>query len=214
MKNNLTKALVVFSVAALVLEVLAVIPTNKPSLARAAAADYFLKIDGVPGESTGSGHLGEIDVLSWSWGVTNSVPQGRGSGGGEGKASFHDFSFVHNVDKASPVLFSRLVSGTHIKEAEITVRRAGQGQNQDYLKYTFTDVIITSLQVNGNGGEPAETISFNFGSVLYKYQAQDGSTNDSCWNIRRNRPCAPGTPSQPPTAVLPSSNSDLAPTGQ
>ena len=77
-------------------------------------------------------HKDEIEVLSCSWGVTNAGSMAHGSGGGEGKARFHDLSFMHNVDKASPVLMQACATGAHIKEATITHRKAGKGQ-QEYL---------------------------------------------------------------------------------
>ena len=68
------------------------------------ASDIFAKIGDIKGESLDDKHKDEIEVLSWSWGVSNAGQMRGGSGGGEGKASFHDLSFTHKIDKASPVL--------------------------------------------------------------------------------------------------------------
>ena len=113
-----------------------------------AAVDYFLKIDGVEGESTDDKHKGEIDVLSWSWGVTQSGTMAHGGGGGEGKASFHDFNFTHNIDKASPVLMKSCASGEHIKDAVLTARKSGERQ-EEFLKVTFSDILVSSFLDSG-----------------------------------------------------------------
>ena len=100
-----------------------------------------------------------------------------GSGGGEGKASFHDLSFVHNVDKASPVLMQACATGTHMKEATITHRKAGKGQ-QEFLIVKMNDVIITGVTHGGSGDSGhSENVSLAFAkvNVEYKPQKPDGS---------------------------------------
>src|SRR3954463_7879854 len=97
-----------------------------------AAVDYFLKIDGIQGESTDSKHKNEIDIESWSWGQTNAGSHAYGGGGGAGKVSMHDFSFTMRTNKASQKLFLACASGQHIKEALLTCRKAGKEQ-QEYL---------------------------------------------------------------------------------
>ena len=91
-----------------------------------AAVDYFLKIDGIPGESTDSKHKNEIDIESWSWGEANSGSHAYGGGGGAGKVSVQDFNFTMHVNKASPKLFLACATGQHIKEALLTCRKAGK----------------------------------------------------------------------------------------
>ena len=107
------------------------------------ATDIFAKLGDIKGESLDAKHKDEIEVLSYSWGVTNAGSMGYGSGGGEGKATFHDLSFVHKVDKASPVLMQACATGTHLKEAIITHRKAGKEQ-QEYLTVKFQDIQISS----------------------------------------------------------------------
>ena len=106
------------------------------------ASDIFAKLGDIKGESLDSKHKDEVEVLSWSWGVTQSgTPQG--GGGGAGKANFNDFNFTHFVDKASPVLMRACATGEHIKEATITVRKAGKGQ-QEFLIIKMNDIIVTA----------------------------------------------------------------------
>jgi type VI secretion system secreted protein Hcp len=141
------------------------------------ASEIFAKIGDIKGESLDSKHKDEIEVLSFSWGVTNTGAKGFGGGGGEGKATFHDLSFVHNIDKASPMLMQACATGTHVKEATITHRKAGKDQ-QDYLIIKMNDIIITGVtdgDASGQGG--SETVSLAFAKIdlEYKPQKADGS---------------------------------------
>ena len=116
-------------------------------------------------------------MLSFSWGVSNDAAIKSGGGGGAGKASFHDFSFTHNIDKASPVLLRACATGTHLKEATITHRKAGKGQ-QEYLVIKMSDVIITGVSFGGSSGASgSENVTMAFAKVdlEYKPQKPDGS---------------------------------------
>ena len=140
------------------------------------ASDIFAKLGDIKGESGDSKHKDEIEVLSYSWGVTNSGSMAYGSGGGEGKATFHDLSFVHKIDKASPVLMQTCATGAHIKEAMITHRKAGKGQ-QEYLVVKMNDVIVTGVTHGGSGDGDSENVSLSFAKVAFEYKPQkpDGS---------------------------------------
>ena len=144
------------------------------------ASDIFAKIGDIKGESLDDKHKGEIEVLSWSWGVTNAGDDAGGSGGGEGKATFHDLSFTHNIDKASPVLMQACATGVHLKEATITHRKAGKGQ-QEFLVIKMNDVIITSVDALGRRREAAsESVSMVFAKVDLRVQAAEGRRLARC----------------------------------
>jgi type VI secretion system secreted protein Hcp len=141
------------------------------------ASEIFAKIGDIKGESLDSKHKDEIEVLSFSWGVTSTFAMQAGGGGGSGKATFQDLSIVHNIDKASPVLMQACATGTHVKEATITHRKAGKDQ-QDYLIIKINDIIITGVtdgDASGQGG--SETVSLAFAKIdlEYKPQKADGS---------------------------------------
>ena len=142
------------------------------------AADIFAKIGDIKGESLDAKHKDEVEVLSWSWGVSQSGSIAQGGGGGQGKTSFNDFNFTHHVDKASPVLLSACATGNHIKEATITVRKAGKGQ-QEFLIIKMSDVIITSVSPSGSGdaAATAESVALQFAKVALEYKPTkaDGS---------------------------------------
>jgi type VI secretion system secreted protein Hcp len=140
------------------------------------ASDIFAKIGDIKGESLDAKHKDEVEVLSWSWGLTQTGSMGRGSGGGTGKASFNDFNFNHYVDKASPVLLKVCATGEHVKEATITVRKAGKGQ-QEFLIIKMNDIIVTSVTPSGSGEEISESVALQCAKVdlEYKPQRPDGS---------------------------------------
>ena len=140
------------------------------------AVDVFLKLGDIKGESKDSKHAGEIDVLSWSWGVSQTGSMGHGGGGGAGKANFTDLNIMHAVDKASPVLMSKCATGEHIKEATLVSRKAGKGQ-QEYMIVKMKEVFVTSVQQSGSSEHPTESVSLAFSHVdlEYKPQKADGS---------------------------------------
>ena len=143
-----------------------------PGLA-SAAADYFLKIDGIDGESTDDKHKGEIVIESWSWGVSQSSA-GAAGGARAGKPCTAPMSFTKKVDKATPLLMANAVAGMVIPRAILIGRKAGEGQ-QDYLKYELKNVIVTSYQTSGSSGSsvPVDQFSLNFASLTVEYKPQD-----------------------------------------
>jgi len=161
-----------------------------------AAVDYFLKIDGIEGESKDSKHTGEIDLISWSWGATQSGTAKEGGGQGGGKVSMQDFHFVMNVNKATPKLITACAKGDHIPTAILVCRKAGTEQ-QEYLKYTFTDVMVSSYQTGGSGGSgivPTEQVSLNYAKmeIEYKEQKPDGNLGGAIkagYDLKQMKPC-------------------------
>jgi type VI secretion system secreted protein Hcp len=144
-----------------------------------AVVDYFIKFDGIKGESADSKHKDEIDVESWSWGMTQSGSASAGGGAGAGKVSMQDFHFVMTLSKASPGLMQSLASGKHIASAVLTARKAGKTQ-AEYLTFKFTDILVSSYQTGGSSASdtvPLDQISFNFAKIEmeYKEQKADGS---------------------------------------
>jgi type VI secretion system secreted protein Hcp len=142
------------------------------------AMDIFIKIGDLKGESVDDKHKDEIQVLAWSWGMSQSGTTHAGPGGGSGKASFQDLSITHYIDKCSPNLMLACANGKHFSEALLTVRKAGE-KPLEYLKITMTDLIITSVTTGGSGGEDrlTENVSLNFAKFKVEYtpQKKDGS---------------------------------------
>jgi len=145
------------------------------------AVDMFLKLKDVTGEARDKTHKEEIDVLAWSWGMSQSGTMHGGGGGGGGKVSVQDLSVTKYIDKASPVLMKYCSSGEQFGEAILTVRKAGGKEPLEYLVITITDVIVTSISTGGSGGEDrlTENVSLNFAAVKTEYQPQkqDGTAD-------------------------------------
>jgi type VI secretion system secreted protein Hcp len=136
------------------------------------AIDTHIKFDGVDGESTHQDHKGEVEVLSWTWGVSNAS-HSAGGGSGKGKANPGDFHFTHIYDKASPILAKKCAQGVHFKEVVLTARKSGEGQ-KDFLKIAMKECFITSVQPSGSsGGDLMESVSMSYGSIDFAYKPQD-----------------------------------------
>lgn len=155
--------------------------------------DYFLKIDGVKGESTDSKHSGEIELESWSLGATNAASFSSGGGGGSGKVSVQDFHLVKKYDQASVNLFVACATGKHYPSATIVARKAGEKQ-EEFLTITLSDVMVSSYQVGGSAHSdliPSDQISLAFSKVKFAYKAQKGDGTlggaaEGGWDIKAN----------------------------
>jgi type VI secretion system secreted protein Hcp len=150
--------------------------------------DHFIKFDGVEGESTHKDHKGEIEVLSWSWGL--SAPEHAGGGGGAGRATPGQFTFTHLYDKASPVLASLAAAGRHVKQALLTSRRAG-GAQKDFLTVTMKDVTITGVEQIGDEDGIDEQVTASAGHITFEYRQTTnkgtvGSPVVFDWDIVKN----------------------------
>jgi len=142
------------------------------------AADIHLKLGDIKGESTDDKHKDEIDILSWSWGMSNPTQMASGGGGGVGKVNFQDLHFVHYVDKASSNIMKMCATGEHLKEATLTQLKQGKTP-QEYLVIKLTDVMVSSVSDGGSGDgqHPSENVTLTFAKVdlEYKPQKPDGS---------------------------------------
>lgn len=138
------------------------------------AYDAFIKVEGVDGEATAKGFEKQIQIFSFSWGVSNPSTIGMGGGGGSGKASLSSFNVMKSTDKASPSLFVACATGKHFPKITCTLRKSG-GKPIDYLVYDFEECFIDSLQWSGSSGgddRPTESLSIAFGKVTISYQPQ------------------------------------------
>ncbi len=158
------------------------------------AFDAFLKIGSVQGESKDADHAGEIELESFSWGENQPTLTGVGKGRSAGKVNIGDFHFTMKTNSASPALMMACAGGDHLGEAVVTVRRAGAGgEHQEYLHWTFSDVMVSSYQMGGSNGSdyPVDQISLNFSQIKvdYKPLQDDGSLGGSVlggWNLETN----------------------------
>lgn len=135
------------------------------------AVDYFLKIDGVVGESTDAKHKGEIEPLSFGWGVAQPAAS-PGGGGGAGKAQFRDFAFVQRTGTSSTTLFLACATGKHLKNAILTGRKAGKTPFE-FLTIKLSDVLVSSIDVSAADGEhPLEQVTLRYARIELSYRPQ------------------------------------------
>ena len=142
------------------------------------AMDQFLKIEGpeAKGEAKDKDakFKDSMDVLAWSWGMSQSGTFHSGGGGGAGKANVQDLSFTKFFDNASPTLQLACLKGTHFDKATLSVRKAGD-KPYVYIEIIMEKVIVTSVSTGGSGGEDrlTENVTLNFAKVSTNYFKQD-----------------------------------------
>lgn len=158
------------------------------------ASDMFLKMSGIKGESQDSKHKEEIDVLSWSWGMSTGT--GKVKRGAIAPKCIQDLELTKLVDTATPQLIMQGVMGQAAKEATLSVRKAGKEQ-QEYLIIKMTDVLVTSYQTGGASGNDqplVDTVVLKFSSIEgeYRPQSADGSLgNPVVFQINSDCPSDP-----------------------
>jgi type VI secretion system secreted protein Hcp len=142
------------------------------------AVNAYLYIDGVEGPSTSKPN--HIDVLSFSWGVSQTNVYGTGASGKEAKAGRADFAnlmIMKVLDKTSPILCDHCASGDILKEVYLLYDKPVGDKQEDYFRIYLKDALITSVQLSGSNENPMESVSFAFQAVeiAYKPEKDDGS---------------------------------------
>jgi type VI secretion system secreted protein Hcp len=156
------------------------------------AVDMFIKLEGIKGESRDKTHKDEIDVLAWSWGLSNSGTMHMGAGGGAGKANMQDISFTKYVDAGSADLQLSCANGKHLTSAKLVVRKAGETP-LEYIIIELGECLVTSVSTGGSGGEDrlTENVTLNFEEIHFTYWTQDekgakGKSSEYKYNIAEN----------------------------
>lgn len=148
------------------------------------ATDYYLKLEGVEGESQKEGHTKEIEVADWGWEGRNGGSFAQGSGGGTGRFTASDLNFTVPLSKASPNLLKACAKGAHIDKAILSCRKGGGGDTPYvFLKITLEHCLVSYFSCNGPHQSHHDTqdiglfdrITLNFSKITYEYFAQDAS---------------------------------------
>ncbi len=156
------------------------------------AGDIFLKVDGIKGEATDVNHQHEIEIASWSWGISEAFISSGGTGIVGGKPKVSDFLVSKRVDSASPNLLKACLTVKHISEVVLTQRRNGAGK-LNFLTIALQDVLISSLNDAGDGAPfPTENVAFVFTKVIYEYvPLKPNGTPDTPivlkWDVKANK---------------------------
>jgi type VI secretion system secreted protein Hcp len=154
------------------------------------AVDYFLKLDGIQGESVDDKHKNEIQIMSWSWGASNVSSVAGTGGSGSGKVDCSDVSLMLNFDKSTPKFFKAICKGDHIPTGTLAAHKAGA--DKPYLKVDFKEIFVTGLQMSAAGEIPAVSLSFTYDEIKIDYSAQDekgnvASTGPITYNTKQNK---------------------------
>ena len=162
------------------------------------AVDIFLELTGVEGEAQDKTMKDKkaIDILAWSWGMSQSGTTHMGKGGGSGKVNIQDISVTKYVDAASATLMQFCCVGKHIDKGTLTVRKAGGDKDAaplEYIKIEFQELLVSSISSGGSGGEDrlTENVTLNFREFNYTYglQAATGgadATKEWKWDVAEN----------------------------
>jgi len=170
--------------------------------------DYFIKIDGIPGESTDEKHKDEIEVLTYKFGMEHGDTGSTSTGGARtgGRIRHQPFVFTKVIDKASPKLLEKACDGSHIPKAVFQAHRA-TGQKQKYLQIDLTDLIVSSWEsklVDQNEREASakdgagvmlqiEEVALNYATIKFTYTLTDHNTGKAAgdvaagWHLSKNK---------------------------
>lgn len=140
------------------------------------AVDYFLDLDGIPGESQDEKFKNKIQLLSWSWGASNISSVAGTGGSGAGKVDMSDFSTMTFFDKSTPKLFKAISKGTHITKGTLSAVKSG-ADGKPYLKVDFTEIFVTGLQMSASSEVPSVSLSFTYNEIKIDYSTQDEKGN-------------------------------------
>lgn len=156
-------------------------------------ADAYVKLQGIDGESTDAKHKNWIEVLNFNLSASNPVTVGSGVGGlSAGRVQIPGFSFTKRVDKATPAIFNKCCSGDPIPKVEVEICKHS-GDKHCYLKYIFTNAMISSTSPSGFGGEEIATegVSIAFGKIEIEYtptghDGKPGTKVPTSWDLTKN----------------------------
>jgi type VI secretion system secreted protein Hcp len=140
------------------------------------AVDYFLKLDGIQGESQDAKHKDEIQIMSWSWGGSQYSSVAGTGGSGAGKVDLQDVNIMTYFDKATPKWFKSLCKGDHIKTGTLTAVKSG-GDGAPYLTVDFTEIFVSGLSLSGSSEVPMVSLSFSYNTIKIDYKTQNEQGN-------------------------------------
>ena len=165
------------------------------------AFDSFIKIDGIPGESSDDKHKEWIELISYDHHIEQPASSTASSVGGATaeRVNHGAFNFIHQLDKATPKLLEACCTGKHIKEVTIEFCRAG-GDKVKYMEIKLEQVLISAVTENGSStgesGFPSETVSLSYGKIKWTYTQQKrqygsaGGNVSAGWDLTANKTIA------------------------
>lgn len=155
------------------------------------AVDYFLKLDGIQGESVDANHKDEVQLMGWGWGGSQVSSVAGTGGSGAGKANLRDFTVQTYFDKATPKFFKSLCAGTHIKSGTLTAIKSG-ASGKPYMKVDFKELFVSDVQITGTSEIPTVSLALTYNEIKIDYSIQDDkgtltSTGPVTYNVKANQ---------------------------
>ena len=160
------------------------------------AFDAFLKIDGIPGESSDDKHADWIELVGFKHMMDQPASATASSAGGATaeRVNHGAFDIIHLIDKASPKLYEACCTGKHLKDATIELCRAG-GDKMKYMEIKLEQVLVSKVEPQGlaSDGFPNEKISFSYGKIKWTYTQQKradgagGGNVSAGWDLTANK---------------------------
>jgi type VI secretion system secreted protein Hcp len=137
--------------------------------------EAHLDLGTIMGESISAAHPNEIEIISFSWGSSNTAVRSAQGPAKGGKPSITEISVVKHIDKASAQIFQAVIQCTTIKTAKISLSKSTGGKKpEDCYVITVTGAYISSMQQSSSGGAGigTETITINFKTINLDYKIQ------------------------------------------
>jgi type VI secretion system secreted protein Hcp len=155
------------------------------------AVDFFLKLDTIQGESVDENFKDQINVMSFSWGGSQTTSVAGSGGSGAGKVNLADLSIMKYLDKATPKLFQAMCKGTHVATGTLSGVKAG-ADGKPFITIDFKELFITSVQTSGSSEVPMESVSFSYNEIKIEYfqQNEQGiltSTGAITYDLKANK---------------------------
>ncbi len=148
-----------------------------------AVAAGFIKFDGIDGESKDSQHEGFSDLKCWTYGI--EIPTSRKTGRATGKRQHRPFTVIKPLDKASPLLMEKCITGQAIPTAKIDYTRINDdGRSVPYYTVELTNVRVVSYSINcdDDSGATMEDMTLSFEKIKVTYANSQVEFTDN-WEI-------------------------------
>lgn len=141
-------------------------------------SDMFLKVDGtkqgpIKGESAEQGHIDEIELVGWEWGMDGNA---TAFGASAARTTLKELVVRKRVDSATTGLMSAMRSNEVLKKVVLSVRKAGGSSPVNFLTITVEKARVVSHRVGSQAdGRPdlVEEVRLAFFKVQVEYRSQD-----------------------------------------
>jgi type VI secretion system secreted protein Hcp len=152
------------------------------------------------GETNVQGYTEKIEILSYSWNVSNPIQSSpSNTGRTTGRPNFGELVLTKKLDLTSPRFAFSCAAAENIGTVKLYLLRqddaAGEGENRNlcYMTYVLANTLVSSVSVGGSGEIPVETVTLNYSAINWEYHAQKTEMTDEAnlpkgWDLATNAP--------------------------